>query len=481
MSLGDPLYFLFLGATFLLYYMLRPGAPRRILLLAASYFFYFELATVYLAVLLFVTFVTYRGAQWMRAAEAGPNGSRRFWLAIVLAVSPLLLVKYVVALLPLATRTDFLLLALPIGISFFTFAALGYLIDVHLEVVEPEPDFCRFALFLGFFPIVSSGPIERAGSLLPQFDLTNNFSAERALAALRLIFVGLILKLYFASYLEVPADGVFAVPANYPPISRLTGVIFYAFSLYADFAGYTLIAIGSARLLGLEVRPNFQQPFLSTSVPEFWRNWHISLSSWVRDYLFSPLRMEWRRRPNLGMAAALMLSFIILGVWHGAKWGFLIFGAMHGLLVTASTFTRARRDAFWKAVRLPPPLLRFQRTVITFGLVLIPFVVFRAKSLGVAMILYHGIFSLELLRNLRQTAASCFFHAPWLDYRLPNPHMCWGLVALLIAGDILVRNKITLEVLPRFLQGALYYLGIIIILNQWISANGLAPFQYYKF
>ncbi len=405
MSLSDPQYFLLLGLTFLLYYAFRPGAPRRILLLAASYFFYFELAGFYILILFFVTLAAYGGARLVRSAPVEKRGFLALGLVATLVLVPLLLFKYAAPLLPPSIQVPAVSLALPIGISFFTFAALGYLIDVYLEVVEPERDFSRVALFLGFFPVVSAGPIERAGGLMRQFDLAARFSADRSFSALRLILTGLVLKLFFASFLEMPANAVFAVPANYPPIERLFGVIFYAFSLYADFAGYSLIAIGSAKLLGLEVRPNFQQPFLSASVPEFWRNWHISLSSWVRDYLFTPLRMTWRRYPRAGMAAALILSFLILGVWHGARWGFLIFGAMHGVMVTVSVFTRAWRDAFWKSVRLPPTFLHLQRVIVTFFLVLIPFVVFRAKSLDHAMTLYQGIFSVGLLQNIGAAAA----------------------------------------------------------------------------
>ena len=335
MSFTDPLYFAFLTGVFLLYYMLEPGLPRRLLLLAASYYFYFELSGGYLLVLLLVTVVTYYGALAMRSPQTEKRGFQIFALVILLALIPLLVFKYLGALLTFggdgiptvnSLRGEFATLALPIGISFFTFAALGYLIDVYLEVVEPERDFGRVALFLAFFPVVSAGPIERAGRFMSQFDLAAKFSADRALSALRLILIGLVLKMIFADILQKPCDTIFAAPGNWPPLVRLIGLVDFVFYLYADFAGYSLIAIGSARLLGLEVRPNFMQPFLSATVPEFWRKWHISLSSWVRDYLFSPLRMEWRRQGNLGMAAALLLSFIILGVWHGAKWGFFFFG-----------------------------------------------------------------------------------------------------------------------------------------------------------
>jgi D-alanyl-lipoteichoic acid acyltransferase DltB (MBOAT superfamily) len=489
MSLSDPLYFAFLAAIFVLYYLFMPGLPRRILLLAASYFFYFELSKFYLLVLFFVTAATFFGARMLRSPMMGNRGLPLFGLSFGIILAPLIIFKYLGALLveigpgipPVdALASHFTALALPVGISFFTFAALGYLIDVYLEIIEPETSFSRVALFLAFFPLISAGPIERAGRFMSQFDLAHTFSADRALAALRLIFLGLVLKLFFALNLMPPVDYVFSAPQNCLPLERLLGLVDYAFFLYSDFAGYSLIAIGSAKLFGLEVRPNFQQPFLSASIPEYWRNWHISLSSWVRDYIFLPLQMSWRRSPQVGLAAALLLSFIIIGVWHGAKWGYLVFGLLHAIYAISSNLTLARRNAFWKWIRLPEPLLYLQRVFATFALVLIAFVVFRADTLTDAMTIYRGIFSMELLRNLEQIF-------PWSGLRGQAPltlnplfnWTAWSLIALLILGDILARKKMTLEKFP--LQVILYYIGFIIVLYQWTAGHVAEPFQYYKF
>ncbi len=482
MSLSDPRYFLFLGLIFLLFYTLRVGEPRRWFLLAASYFFYFELSRFYTLVLFFVTLATYFGARLLRSFPAQKHSFTLFALVILIALFPLIVFKYLGVFLDSSLREHFLLLAFPVGISFFTFVALGYLIDVYLEVVDPEPSFSRVALLLAFFPLISAGPIERAGRFIPQFDLAMPFSAERALSALRLIFVGLILKMVFASNLQTPVDAIFANPTSFPPLEKLFGVIYYAFCLYSDFAGYSLIAIGSAKLFGLEVRPNFQQPFLSATVPEFWRNWHISLSSWVRDYLFSPLRMEWRRLGNFGMTAALLLSFVILGVWHGAHLKFLVFGLMHGLLVVGSSYTLARRDAFWKSLRVPPMAVYVVRTFITFFLVLMTFVVFRASDMNEAMVFYKAIFSFGLLQNISQSLGHLVFQqGPALYLGILHQSIFWVLIALLIAGDILVRKKITLETLPGFFQVIICYVGIVVIAYHWITENVTAPFQYYKF
>jgi alginate O-acetyltransferase complex protein AlgI len=482
MSLSDPAYFVFLFPVFILYYILEKGRPRRVLLLAASYFFYIELAKVYLVVLLFVTCITYFGARLLRSPLAEKRGALLFWLFVVILVSPLLLFKYLTVFLPASFQGGLAALAFPVGISFFTFASLGYIIDVYLGVTEPEPAPTRVALFVAFFPLVSAGPIERAGRFLSQFDFDANFSSDRTIVALRLIFGGLIMKVVFSGALADPLDVVYQNPAACLAVERLCATLFYPFYLYADFAGYSLIAIGSAKLFGLEVSPNFRQPFLGTTVPEFWRNWHISLSSWVRDYIFSPLRMEWRRYPNLGMAAALMSAFVILGAWHGAKLGFLIFGAVHGLMVVVSTFTLPWRDKFWSAVGLPNSILRISRSIITYLLVALAFVFFRADSLPQAMQIFQGVFSAAPFYDSAGFLSGVWHHVSSARFPVLNAFLaCFWVIPCLLGGDILVRNKLVPEKLPAVVQIAGYNYGLLIILADWLTHYGTQPFVYYKF
>jgi alginate O-acetyltransferase complex protein AlgI len=482
MSLSDPGYFVFLFLVFLLYFILGKGGPRRVLLLAASYLFYLQLSKAYIVVLVFVTCITYFGARLLRSPQAEKHGGLLFWLIVSVLVSPLLFFKYLLVILAVSLHGNLAFLAFPIGISFFTFASLGYLTDVYLGIVDPEPSPIRVALFVGFFPLVSAGPIERAGRFMPQFDLDADFSSDRTIAALRLIFVGLLMKVVFADALAGPTNLVFENPGAFLPIERVCATLFYPFYLYADFAGYSLIAIGSAKLFGLEVSPNFRQPFLSTTVPEFWRNWHISLSSWVRDYIFSPLRMEWRRYSNLGMAAALMASFVILGVWHGARWGFLIFGAMHGSMVVISTFTLPHRDKFWAAVGLPDSVLRLTRGVITYLLVALAFVVFRADSLPQAMQIYQGIFSAGPFYDLARFLSGLWGQVSSTPFPVLNAFLaCFWVIPCLLGGDILVRHKLVPEKLSAIVQIAGYNYGLLVILSEWLSHYGTQPFVYYKF
>ena len=481
MSLSDPAYFLFLFLVFVLYFLLRKGEPRRILLLVSSYLFYFQLSKLYVSVLLFVTCVTYFGAKLLRSREAEKRGALLFWLIVAIIIGPLLVFKYLVVFLAMSLHGHLSALAFPVGISFFTFASIGYLVDVYLGVTEPEGSPSRVALFVAFFPLVSAGPIERAGRFMPQFDLDANFSSDRTILALRLIFIGLIMKIVFADTLAGPINTVYGEPGACSSIERLCAMLFYPFYLYADFAGYSLIAIGSAKLFGLEVAANFRQPFLSATVPEFWRNWHISLSSWVRDYIFSPLRMSWRRYSNLGMAAALLGSFLILGVWHGAKWGFLVFGAMHGTMVVVSTFTLSWRDKFWANAGVPNSVLLVSRAIVTFLLVALAFVMFRADSLPQAMQIYQGIFSAELFRDAATILADLRNHVSISSSSLKDFLFCSWVIPCLLGGDILVRKKLVPERFPAVVQIVGYNYGLLLILSEWLTHYGTQPFVYYKF
>lgn len=493
MPLSDPKYLLYLLSVFTLYYFLRSGTPRVLLLVAASYLFYFNLSGYYVFVLVAVTVIAYMGGLLLSALVGKKRRGLLFVLLCTIALAPLIIFKYLhfflgvgaglISLSSLKIQAPQFSLLLPIGISFFTFAALGYLIDIYLETSEPERRPLQFALFLAFFPLITAGPIERGERLLPQLSLGATFSSARAVAAFRLILIGLILKLVFADNLVGPVDAMYSAPQNFIPLEKLFALVSYMFYVYADFAGYSLIAIGSAKLFGIEVQPNFQQPFLSQSVPEFWRNWHISLSSWVRDYLFTPLRMQWRYYPVGGMIAALMLSFIIVGAWHGAGWGFILFGVMHGLLVAGSVYTVNFRNSIWAVVGMPTLLICVGRIALTFVLVMLTFVVYRANSVFDAMLIYRDVFSIDLIRNIWYgLKLAIVYPGEPLAVTLITLHSL-GLVIipLIVLGDILVHNKIVLEKMSLPVQVLFYNVGIGLVLYSWASANTGQPFLYYKF
>src|SRR5215472_3098113 len=372
MSLSDPAYLGFFAIIFVLFYLLPGGTARLVLLLAASLGFYAQFAGVYTFVLLYIAIIAYAGGVMLQATTAKGRRKTVFLAALLALLAPLVLFKYLGFLcdsVGLALPESIARLALPVGLSFFTFAAVGYLIDINLELLKAERNPLRLALFVTFFPLVSAGPIERGGRLLPQFDLAAPLSATRAFEGLRLVFIGLVLKVLIADTLAVPVAAVFGDPESALPLEKFVAMVFFSFNLYADFAGYSLIAIGCAKMLGVDVQPNFRQPFLSQSIPEFWRTWHMSLSFWVRDYLFMPLRAHWRRAGAWGLIAPTMLTFLVIGAWHGAGWPFIILGLCFGLLAVASIYTMKYRDAAYAALRVPSLLRWIIRSVITFILV----------------------------------------------------------------------------------------------------------------
>jgi alginate O-acetyltransferase complex protein AlgI len=489
MSLSDPKYLLLLAGVCAVFYLLPAGRLRAALLLIVSYAFYFNLSGVYVLILAAVTAIAYFGAILIASQKGREEKWRVFSTCCAIVLTPLIILKYSNFLLSIGVAVItpdsppiLVNLLLPIGLSFFTFVALGYVIDVYLGVVDPERRPMEFALFLSFFPLVTAGPIERSSRFLPQFGFNATFKRERAFAALQLIFVGLFLKVCLANSLVSPINEVLSAPNRFIPLESVFASEYYMFYIYADFAGYSLIAIGSAKLLGLEVRPNFRYPYLSTSVPEFWRNWHISLSSWVRDYLFMPMRMNWRHYPILGMAAALMLSFLIIGVWHGAGWNFVVFGLMHGIFAVSSTFTLKYRDLIWAQLHIPPAIVRLWRIIYTDILVMLAFVVYRAATVGEALPIYRRILRLGTFRDIYYGWWHLITFGNFTDLQVIKlTSWTWLIPITILVGQIMERRKITIDRFPLVLQIMIYNIGLGLIIYAWVASSAFPPFIYYRF
>jgi alginate O-acetyltransferase complex protein AlgI len=486
MSLSDPAFLGFFAVIFVLFYLLPGGTPRLVLLLAASLGFYFKLVGGYTAILVFVATAAYFGGLALQRTPAGRWRGAIFVAALLALLAPLVFFKYLGFLADAASISlpDSLAdLALPVGLSFFTFAATGYLIDVNLGLLDAERNPLRLALFVTFFPLVTAGPIERGGRLLPQLDLKLPMSAERSFEGLRLIFIGLVLKVLFADNLSAPVASVFGDPESSLPLDKLVAIIFFAFDLYADFAGYSLIAIGCAKMLGIDVQPNFRQPFLSRSIPEFWRTWHMSLSFWVRDYLFMPMRAKWRRSGHKGMVAATVISFTILGIWHGAGWQFVLYGFAFGVLAVGSLYTMKYRDAAYAWLGVPPAVVRVIRAVITFFLFALVLVLFRVNYLSDAWLFYRDIFSIDLVANLWDGIRYAFFHqGEALNLPLVTGYWTdWFLIAAIVVGDLLARSGVTLAKFATPIQAVAYNAGLAAIVYLWMSSSVAPPFLYYKF
>lgn len=393
-------FLLFFPAVCLLYYCIpqRITRARNTLLLIASYFFYMNWQPVYALLLLTSTVVTWGAALFIERSE---GNTRKWWLtaAIVLNLSILFLFKYygfladnieeLMGQLGMDMSMPELDILLPVGISFYTFQALGYAIDVYRGDTKVEKDFFTYSLFVSFFPQLVAGPIERSKNLLPQFKQQHGFSSEMAMAGLRMMVWGYFLKLVMADRCGIYVDAVYDNVEMHNGGSYIVATILFAFQIYGDFAGYSLIAIGAAKVMGFQLMVNFKRPYLSHSIGEFWKRWHISLSSWFKDYLYIPLGGN--RVGRLRHYINLMVTFVVSGIWHGANWTFLLWGILHGFFICVE---KALGLTGKKETRKEKPrLLSVMRWAVTFLIVCLAWVVFRADSWHDAATIYAGMFT----------------------------------------------------------------------------------------
>jgi alginate O-acetyltransferase complex protein AlgI len=399
--------FLYFFAALLLLYWLTPWRQPRIWLLLAASFYFYAVWNAWLALLIGVTtLMDYLVALGM---DRSPSPRRRKLLLIVSLVVNLGVLCYFKyanffllsldeALIALGVPVWFntLRVLLPIGISFYTFEAINYTVDVYRRKVPAERNLAHFLLFILFFPHLVAGPIVRARDFLPQIKRRKRFSWPRMHLGAQFFFLGLIKKLAIADRMALYVDPVFAAPHAYGTATVWLAAIAYALQIYCDFSGYTDMAIGAAHMLGYKLAQNFNIPYVSLNVSEFWRRWHISLSSWLRDYLFIPLGGSrggaWRTYRNL------LVTMTLGGLWHGASWTFVVWGVLHGLLLIVHKMFQgfcAARPRLERLLQSPPGTLL--RLTLTFLSVCVGWVFFRATTFETAAAFLHRLASFRTL------------------------------------------------------------------------------------
>jgi len=398
--------------------------------------------------------------------------SRGIWLVIGLVVnlSPLLFFKYArfvienlsavlsslhvsVKLPDPSTLMPFgFAYLLPVGISFFTFQSLSYIIDLYLGKVARERNFLRLANFVCFFPIVMAGPIERAGHLLPQFHQFPAIRLQNFTDGLSLFLVGLFKKMVLAGYLSFYVDRVYDNPNVCSAPELILGTVAFGWQLFFDFGGYTDMARGVAKLMGFNLVLNFNNPYLATGVGDFWRRWHISFSRWILDYIFMPLQMYWRDWRFAGTAAALVITFLVSGIWHGAAWTFVIWGGLHGFGLAATH--QLERSAYYR--KRVPKLLK---QAAVFGFVSFAWIFFRADSLSDALLIVRRIFT-----------------AAWRDPHLPA--LMLALVALVWLYQYVYESKFREILKNSFVRVGL---AVAIVLCVYLCSSGSGAFIYFQF
>ncbi|WP_291722191.1 MBOAT family O-acyltransferase [Bernardetia sp.] len=371
-----------------------PFRYRWIILLVASYVFYMAWRVEYILLLIFSTCIDYWASNQMSKKSTKNERKPYLYVSILSNLGLLFSFKYLDFfassfnyVFPSTLQIPLMHLVLPMGISFYTFQTLSYSIDVYNGEIKAEKHLGIFAVFVSFFPQLVAGPIERASNLLPQFREKHFFDEKRIKLGLQLMAWGFFKKLVIADRVAIVVNQVYNSPSDFSGLSIWIASILFAFQIYCDFSGYSDIAIGAAQVMGYNLMKNFDRPYFSKSISEFWKRWHISLSSWFKDYVYIPLggnrTVKWRWYYNL------FITFLISGVWHGANWTFVIWGALHGFYLIAALQIQPISNWIYSKFSISKESLfyKFFHISITFFLVLVAWVFFRANNVSDAFLI----------------------------------------------------------------------------------------------
>ena len=463
-------------------YFAVPSRYVLTLLVTASMYFYIANNNLYVLILLASIALDFFVARKM--ASLGDRRARRPYLVLSLTanLSLLFVFKYygfasgTLASLGFA-ELPVLDLILPVGISFYTFQTLSYSVDVYRGAVTPEPHFGRFMLFVSYFPQLVAGPIERSAKLLPQLRQRHAFDAARVTEGLRIMLWGFFKKLVIADQAARLVEPIYGSPVLHSGPTVVLATYFFGVQIFADFSGYCDIAIGASRILGIELSENFRRPYFARSIPEFWHRWHISLSTWFRDYVYIPLGGN---RASTGRwAFNVMTVFVVSGLWHGANWTFLAWGALHGAYAVIARF--------WKPVESKllgplPPLARWVvQTFVTFQLVSLAWVFFRARNIRDALLLSERfVLGLPELAAAPLASARSFFSRATIE--VPATEVAFLLAAIVIQEAVHLaqerRGARTLGAYPTWFRWAAYHVLIIVII---LAAPQTSTFIYFQF
>ncbi|MFH4969076.1 MBOAT family O-acyltransferase [Gaetbulibacter sp. M240] len=476
-------FFLFLGIVFTLYWFVfkKSLKAQNILILVASYFFYGCWDWRFLSLILLSTTVDYFVGFQIHNTDNKVLRKRWLWASVLFNVGLLGFFKYynffvdswadLSASLGYTIKSTWTLsVILPVGISFYTFQTMSYSFDIYYKRLEPTKDFLSFAAFVSFFPQLVAGPIERASNLLPQITNKRVFKRIQIIDGMKLILWGLFKKIAIADALAPMVDDIFLNYVSYPASTLILGIVFFSFQIYCDFSGYSDIAIGTAKLFGVELMTNFKFPYFSRGIGEFWRRWHISLSTWFRDYLYIPLGGS---RVNLIKSVRnVFIIFLVSGFWHGANWTFIFWGAFHALAFIP-VFLLGTNTAFKNTDigqnSVLPSIKELGQVLFTFLFISFSWIFFRADSISDAF-QYIG----RLFTNL---SFANYTHP--LGYRLVDYFILLGIFILyeyrirkMPRSPFNFKNRVV-----RFVSYAVVILGILLFYDDGIDRS----FIYFQF
>lgn len=477
-----------------LVYFVIPRRFQHMWLLMSSYFFYMCWNAKYAVLLLFVTVVTFLcGIIIGNHAKKDRNKKMMVGIGVIVCLSVLFLFKYVnlfgstfnfiIGRVGIGIAVPSIDFVLPVGISFYTFQALSYVIDVYRGDVRGEKNFLKYALFVSFFPQLVAGPIERSKNLLHQVNEEHEFNYENMRHGLLLMVWGMFLKLVIADRAAMYVDTVYGNISSYGGEYVLMAAILFSIQIYCDFAGYSIIAIGAAKVMGFTLMENFNRPYLASTVEEFWRNWHISLTSWFRDYLYIPLGGN--RKGKLRKYINIMIVFLVSGLWHGAGWHFVLWGGINGLYQVIGDLLKDIKESIRRVFRIREnsKALLCCRMAVTCAFVGFAWIFFRADSMGVAIT---GIKS--IINSLANGYNMGTLHGVFINVISGRQFFVLGIaIAILLIADILKYNNINVPSWivsrNRFARWSIYLLAVmsIVIFGIWGPEFSAGSFIYFQF
>lgn len=497
--LFNSLDFLIFFPIVLLVYFIIPKRVKYIWLLIASYYFYMCWNAKYAILILISTIITYVSGLLLENVKNKTiiESKKNIQKKIIVAVSVLSnlgilfyfkyinftldVVKDILATVNVDLNIPVFDILLPVGISFYTFQALSYTMDVYRDEIYAEKNFFRYALFVSFFPQLVAGPIERSKNLLKQLAVPKQFDYDKAREGILLMLWGFFLKIVLADRIAIFVDTVYGDYLSYPGVYLMVATILFAIQIYCDFSGYSVIAMGAAKILGIELMENFDAPYLSTSVAEFWRKWHISLTSWFKDYLYIPLGGS--RKGKFRKYLNKLIVFLVSGLWHGANLSYVVWGGINGIYQIIGEMTLPFREKIRQILRLNKDTISFKiaQGIITFALVDFTWIFFRANNIKE---------SIDIIKSIVST------YNPWILFDgslytcgLDNKNfglMLIGVVILLFADYCKLKKIQIRQVILKqdyWFRILFFALSVLLILlfGKWGPTFDKANFIYFQF
>jgi alginate O-acetyltransferase complex protein AlgI len=449
---------IFFSVLFFLYWFLFRNNLKwqNLLLLFASYLFYYLMDSRFLLLLILNSLINFLLGKYIAAAKEQRRKSLLTTIGVIIGLGQLIYFKYFnffiesfkIGLNKFGFHSDIHLLniILPLGISFYTFKIIGYLIDIKNGKIDPVDNWCVFYIYVGFFPAIIAGPIDKSKVLIPQLQRRREFNFQDSIDAIKQIGWGLFKKVVIADNLTINTNQIFENYQHQNGSTLLLISFLYSIQIYADFSGYSDMAIGISRLLGLKITKNFDYPFFAQNTAQFWRKWHMSLTQWLTEYLFTPLTIAFRDMGKIGLMLAIFINFIIIGFWHGAKWTYGAFGLIHAVyfipLVITGKVNKNKKIAPGKLLPSPTELFNI---LLTFFLVNIAFIFFRADNLTTAFGFIRGI------------ASASLFHVPDWESR----HIIIFLILFIVIEWLGRDHQYGLAIIgskwPTFVRWVFYY------------------------